>query len=183
MRSLVGDSFGYCALLTSGGMDCWGYGEDGELGNGIFYTSSPYGSAIPVAVKGVGGTGTLTGVRSLVGESGLSTTDGVSGDFCAVLTSGGGVDCWGYGSYGALGDGTFYTSSPYGRAIPVVVEGVGGTGTLTGVTSLVGGENTFCALLTSGGVDGWGFGADGQLGDGTFYRTGNLGSATAVVVG
>ncbi len=182
VTSLVGDSFGYCALLTSGGVDCWGYGEDGELGNGIFYTSSPYGSATPVFVKGVEGTGTLTGVTSLVGESGLSTTDGITGDFCALLTSGG-VDCWGYGSYGELGNGTFYTSSPYGSAIPVVVEGVGGTGTLTGVTSLMGGENTFCTLLTSGGVDCWGFGADGQLGDGTFYRKGNLGSATAAVVG
>ena len=114
-------------------MDCWGYGDYGELGNGTFYTSSPYGSATPVAVEGVGGTGTLTGVTSLV--SGLTATARFG--YCALLTSGG-VDCWGYGYDGELGNGTFYTSSPYGSATPVAVEGVGGTGTLTGVTSLVG---------------------------------------------
>ncbi len=44
--NLVSDSFGYCALLNSGGVDCWGYGEDGELGNGRFYTSSPDGAPL-----------------------------------------------------------------------------------------------------------------------------------------
>lgn len=27
--------FNFCALVTSGGVDCWGYGEYGELGNGV----------------------------------------------------------------------------------------------------------------------------------------------------
>ena len=72
----------YCALLTSSGVDCWGYGYDGELGNGTFSES-----ATPVAVEGVGGAGTLTGVTSLVGDG--------SG-YCALLTSGE-VDCWGLG--------------------------------------------------------------------------------------
>ncbi len=35
MMSVASDSEGYCALLTSSGVDCWGYGHDGELGNGI----------------------------------------------------------------------------------------------------------------------------------------------------
>ena len=97
---------------------------------------APYGSATPVAVEGVGGTGTLTGVTSLVERR----LDG----YCALLTSGG-VDCWGYGDYGELGNGTFYTSSPYGSATPVAVEGVGGTGTLTGVTNLVSDSTTATA--------------------------------------
>ena len=164
----------YCALLSSGGADCWGEGSDGVLGNGTFYGSPDYGSATPVVVESVGGNGTLTGVTSLFGDG-----DG----FCALLTSIG-VDCWGDGYYGQLGNGTFYTSEPYGSAAPVAVEGVGGTGTLTGVSNLVGGWEGYCALLTSGRVDCWGFGLYGELGNGSFYKTGNAaGSATPVEVG
>jgi alpha-tubulin suppressor-like RCC1 family protein len=141
-------------------------------------------SATPVAVEGVGGTGTLTGVARLVSDS---------AGFCALLTSGE-VDCWGYGEYGELGNGTFYTSAPYGSAIPVEVEGVGGTGTLTGVASLVGDDNnsgamgsgppaSYCAVLTSGGVDCWGTGESGELGNGVIYNQLPNGSSTPVEVG
>jgi hypothetical protein len=167
---------GFCALLTSGGVDCWGLGDYGQLGDGTFYAGG--GSSIPVEVEGVGGTGTLTGVTSVLGDG-----DGAygAGTYCALLTSGG-VDCWGSGSNGTLGDGNFYASSPFGTATPVEVEGVGGTGTLTGVTSLVTDTTGYCALLTSGGVDCWGYGYDGELGNGIFYTTGSDGSATPVEV-
>jgi alpha-tubulin suppressor-like RCC1 family protein len=167
VTSLFSDSSGFCALLTSGGVDCWGDGAYGQLGNGTFYTYPAYSSATPVAVEGVGGSGTLTGVTSLFSDS---------TGYCALLTSGG-VDCWGDGEYGELGNGTFYTSSPYGSATPVDVEGVGSSGTLTGVTSLVGEYLGFCALLTSGGVDCWGNDDNGNLGNGTFTE-----SATPVTV-
>ncbi len=163
VSSLVSNSAGYCALLTSGGVDCWGYGEDGELGNGTYYSSSPDGSASPVAVEGVGGTGTLTGVTSLVDDAASgSGPDGGGSGYCALLTSGG-VDCWGAGPVGELGNGASNDS-----ATPVTVEGVGGTGTLTGVMSLANdGFYSFCALLTSSGVDCWGAEYSGALGNGT----------------
>ena len=177
VTSLVGDGYGsdgdsFCAVVASGGVDCWGAGSYGQLGNGTFSDS-----ASPVAVEAVGGTGTLTGVTSVVGDG--YGSDGVS--YCAVLASGG-VDCWGYGSHGQLGNGTFYTTGGDGSAAPVEVEGVGGTGTLTGVTSVVGDGYGFCGLLGSGGVDCWGYGDNGQLGDGFIYPTGNEGSATPVEV-
>ena len=160
------DSF--CALLASGGVDCWGWGVDGELGDGTFSSSTT-----PVQVEGVGGNGTLTGVVALA-------TDVESS--CALLASGG-VDCWGIGYFGELGDGTFYTTGNEGSATPVQVEGVGGNGTLSGVVALTaGGYESYCALLPSGGVDCWGYGYYGELGDGTFYTTGNHGSATPVQV-
>ncbi len=161
VTSLASDMAGYCVVLTSGGVDCWGAGTGGELGNG----STLSNSATPVEVEGVGGTGTLNGVSSLVGG------------YCAVLTSGG-VDCWGTGYGGKLGDGTFSDSDT-----PVTVEGVQGTGTLAGVTSLVFGNANYCGLLNSGGVDCWGNGMEGDLGNGIVYRTGNDGSATPVEVG
>jgi alpha-tubulin suppressor-like RCC1 family protein len=153
VTSLASGAYGYCALLTSSGVDCWGTGASGALGNSSFS-----GSTTPVVVDGVGGTGTLTGVTSLVGGG---------HNYCARLISGG-VDCWGYGDNGDLGNGTFYTTGNDGSATPVEVEGVGGTGTLTGVTSVVSGGNNYCARLTLGGVDCWGAGQAGALGNGAF---------------
>ncbi len=176
VTSLEADGAGYCALLTSGGVDCWGGGTSGQLGNGIIYNvknSGHQGSASPVQVEGVDGTGTLSGVASLV--SGGSS-------YCALLTSGG-VDCWGWGVFGGLGDGIFYTGAgPKGSAVPVAVEGVGGTGTLGGVTNLASDGGSVCAVLNSGGVDCWGEGIYGELGNGVFYSTGYQGSAVPVQV-
>jgi alpha-tubulin suppressor-like RCC1 family protein len=172
VASLISANYSFCALLTSGEVDCWGNGADGELGNGTFYTGIQAGSAFPVAVKGVGGTGTLTGVASLTGAN---------RSFCALLTSGE-VDCWGNGADGELGNGTFYTGIQAGSAFPVAVTGVGGTGTLTGVASLTGAGENFCARLTSGELDCWGQGSKGQLGNGSFYTGANFGSAIPVAV-
>jgi IPT/TIG domain len=115
--NVVSDGDGYCAVLTSGGVDCWGRGDNGELGNGKYYPGPSFGSATPVAVEGIGGSGTLSGVTNLVGGGG----DG----YCALLTSDE-VDCWGYSPNGELGNGSFSES-----ATPVAVEGIGGAGTLT----------------------------------------------------
>jgi alpha-tubulin suppressor-like RCC1 family protein len=173
--SLTANQVGYCALLSSGGVDCWGQGTNGQLGDGLFYRTGPYGSDVPVAVLGVGGTGTLGSVVRL--------TSNRSGTYCALLTSNG-VDCWGDGYAGQLGDGLFYRAAPNGSAVPVAVLGVGGRGTLGGVVSLTGSDGgpSFCGLVTSGGVDCWGFGKEGELGDGIHYKTGNLGSAVPEAV-
>jgi alpha-tubulin suppressor-like RCC1 family protein len=149
VKALFAGAGTYCAVLTSGGVDCWGKGTYGVLGDGA--TSD---SEIPVAVKAVGGTGALTGVESVVSGN-------LEGSACAVLTSGG-VDCWGANGLGELGDGTTIDSD-----VPVAVVGVGGTGTLSGVKSVANaGGSGYCALLTSGGVDCWGANDVGQLGNG-----------------
>ena len=171
----------YCALLTSGGVDCWGSGYFGELGNGKFYTSNNEGSAIPVAVVSTSGSGTLSGVASLTGNNNYGNGNGTGNGYCALLTSGR-VDCWGYGFYGELGNGKFYTSGNQGSAIPVAVVSTSGSGTLSGVASLTGWGARYCALLTSGRVDCWGSGGSGELGNGKFYTSGNQGSAKPVAV-
>jgi hypothetical protein len=97
-----GESSGtYCSLLTTGHADCWGFGYDGDLGNGVYYTSGIYGSAVPVAVVGVGGVGTFSGLDSLA--SGAYSS-------CALLPAGG-ADCWGWSGHG------------YGWADPIALLG------------------------------------------------------------
>ena len=157
ITSNFGDD-GFCAVLTSDGVVCWGSGYYGQLGNGELYTSSPTGSAVPVPVEGTGGAGNLTDVASV--------TSGPGG-YCALLTSGQ-VVCWGAGTYGDLGDGTDETS-----AVPVTVEGVGGAGTLSNVASVyAGGGAGYCALLLiSGGLDCWGYNQRGTLGNGQYANS------------
>ncbi len=169
VTSMASDGEGSCALLASGKVACWGYGPNGQLGDGQFYTSGSDGSATPVQVTDVDGSGALGGVSVLIGDES-------SNGYCALLVSGG-VDCWGFGQVGDLGDGLFADS-----ALPVQVQGVGGAGVLSGVADLTGDGLGYCALLTSGGVDCWGYGPNGELGDGQFYTSGPFGSATPVQV-
>ena len=137
----------YCAVLATGGVDCWGNATYGQLGNGNLYPKHQ-GSAVPVQVKGAGGSGTLAGVSSLA--------DGFLA-FCAVLTSGG-VDCWGSQGHGQLGNGSVSGQT----AVPVQVKGVGGSGALADASSLTTQQTeSYCALLTSGGVDCWVSGGGG----------------------
>jgi hypothetical protein len=93
-----------CAILTSGETDCWGYG-----------------SAIPVQIVGVGGTGFLSGVTGLaIGGGGDSSEGGIDSTFVCASLSSGEVDCWGYGGVGELGDGYSYVFTS-GSATPVSV--------------------------------------------------------------
>ena len=133
-----------CAVLSSGGVDCWGYNVWGQLGNGITTNSS-----MPVGVSGV------TNATAIAAGAGHT---------CAVLTSGG-VDCWGASYAGQLGDGsnTGPDSCYYGTCstTPVAVSGI------TNAIAIAAGRAHSCAVLTSGGVDCWGDNTSGQLGDGT----------------
>ena len=146
MTSVSANDNSTCATLTTGGVDCWGSNNSGQLGNNT--TTS---SETPVEVVGVGGTSTLSGATSV----------SVGYDSACAMLSSGGVDCWGLNIEGELGDNN--TTSP--GLTPVEVVGVNGTDYLSGVTSVSVGYEATCAMLSSGGVDCWGLNDEGQLGN------------------
>src|SRR6266566_1347113 len=86
VQAIAAGSAHTCALLSSGGIDCWGANDDGQLGDGKM-SDRP----LPAAVSG------LAGGAQAVSPGGAHT--------CALL-SGGAVECWGANDYGQVGDGT-----------------------------------------------------------------------------
>jgi alpha-tubulin suppressor-like RCC1 family protein len=134
-----------CALAAEGTVQCWGYGGNGNLGNG-----SSVDSLVPV---------TVTGMVDVVSVSaGGSQSIGTS-TACAVQSNGA-VFCWGYGGNGNLGNGGGGSSST-----PVQVLTAASTPLTNAVSVAVGGGHA-CAVISDGTMRCWGRGAEGQLGDG-----------------
>lgn len=77
-----------CALMTSGGVKCWGGNIHGQLGDGTTNTS-----ATPVDVVGL--------------DSGVASISAGGVYFVCVTMASGGVKCWGGNDDGQLGVGLF----------------------------------------------------------------------------
>ena len=128
-----------CMLTSTGGVQCWGANDYGQLGDGTLTTHL---ISDPVDVSGLS-----SGIIAIA----------AGGDNTCALTSAGGVKCWGRGSGGRLGNGGFTD-----KLIPVDVSQLG-----SGVSALAVGIQHTCALTTDGVVKCWGLNESGQLGDGT----------------
>jgi alpha-tubulin suppressor-like RCC1 family protein len=129
-----------CAIV-SGAAKCWGSNQFGELGDGTTTKS-----LTPVSVYGM--------------ASGASKI-AVGFYHACLLTTAGGVKCWGTNSNGQLGDGT--TTD---KTTPVSVSGL-----TAGVSSLSVGSFSSCVITTSGEAQCWGYNGDGRLANGTFVPT------------
>jgi len=127
-----------CSLNITGGVECWGSDQYGQLGDG---------GAINMADKR-SHAAAVSGITS----GALAVTNG--GQHSCALLKDRTVKCWGFNSSGQLGDGTFAI-----RSAPVSVNG------LTGVLALTAGDLHTCALTTSG-VKCWGDNSNGRLGIG-----------------
>ncbi len=136
-RALAASSTHVCALRRGGTLVCWGSGDRGQLGDGLF--GSQYFAARPKPVAGL--------------EDASCVAVGPS--FTCACHASGKVSCWGRNEWGQLGLG-----DKKGRTKPALVAG------LENITSLALGDNHSCALSTDGGVYCWGKNLHGQVGDG-----------------
>ncbi|MDP7003393.1 MAG: hypothetical protein QGG21_00005, partial [Candidatus Thalassarchaeaceae archaeon] len=135
-----------CAVLDNGSVSCWGYNNNGQLGDGST-TSSP--TPVFVALPS-GRTAVAVSVAAEAGSYETSHT-------CAILDNGS-VSCWGANDEGQLGDGTTTsTTTPVFATLPS-----GGT-----AVAISAGTQHTCAVLDDGSVACWGYNNYGQLGDGS----------------
>lgn len=173
-----------CALTEAGGVKCWGWNGNGQLGDGTTtdhltpvrlnlrqveaIAAGPGHTCASTAKAGLCwgdnyfgelGDGTTTDRSAPVVyalESGIAVINtGGYGHSCDVTRSGR-ARCWGLNGSGQLGDGT--TTD---HLTPELVIG------LRSAVALAEGDLHTCALTESGGVKCWGWNQYGQLGDGT----------------
>ncbi|HEX5871684.1 MAG TPA: hypothetical protein VFY65_14755 [Longimicrobium sp.] len=193
-----------CGIASSGTTWCWGFGGNGQLGNGGFAYS-----AVPVPVTP---------------PLGITFTQVVAGNEFTCALAGGAAYCWGRGLYGALGNGLDVDAGvpvavhqPLGTTFSEVSANFDGVGvcalgnaglycwgrevisvqgnfgfvsvpvarampagaSVTGIS--VGGEHR--CLLADNGVYCWGWGLSGQLGNGTDISNGGFSATPTPVAG
>ena len=142
----VGSGDHACAVLTNGQARCWGDGEAGELGQGLFADSD-----LPVVVRNVADTGPLTGVVQV--DLGVNHT-------CARV-EGRQARCWGDANQGQLGTATG------DRNLPTAVRNTNNTANLGGVLQVATGDDFSCAIVTGRQVRCWGDNSADQIGNDT----------------
>jgi len=151
-KKIVAGNFHTCAILDNGGVKCWGWNVQGQLGYGDTTarggTSAQMGNALPAVDLGTGRQATD------IAAGGTHT--------CALLDNGS-LKCWGRNNVGQLGIGDANnrgaTANQMGNMLPPVNLG-------TGLRALVAftGISSSCTLLDTGDVKCWGENLSGELG-------------------
>jgi alpha-tubulin suppressor-like RCC1 family protein len=174
-----------CAITITGELWCWGYGNYGNLGNGVIPAQPPTRIGIETNWTDVGvgfvftcglhadatlwcwGTNEFDVIAGAPSQAivleprrvGVGTwKQFAAGDrhVCAIDSSDA-LQCWGEGDLGVLGNGTTNLMMP---PTPVVA----GTSTWTAITSSV---FTTCGIQADSTLWCWGYNPAGQVGDGT----------------
>jgi len=198
-----------CGLTTSSAVWCWGYGANGQLGNGFSQNSSvpvqvqnlgtvtqisvSDGTACALASDGTikcwgdGGNGTLgngqdnitSSTPVLVQNISSAISVGVGGSTACAVISGGTIKCWGYNYWGDGGNGT-----DGGAGVNPVIpySHIVNPTLVSGITNATFAFGGGCALLSTGSIKCWGYDGNGQLGDGNAGFTGTTMSNVPVSV-
>lgn len=189
-----------CATLPDGMLMCWGWDEQGQLGDSAqnYSYASPVlandvtgaiavdaGSQHTCAVAAAGvvkcwgynrwgqiGGGNGNGANTAVTVIGIgpAIAVGAGGSHSCALLADGSVWCWGHGYHGQLGTGTFIESN-----VALQVLGV------SGASAIATGDHHSCAIVGSGGVKCWGRNHLGQLGYGEVDADPGIANATDVL--
>ncbi len=144
VKSITAGSSHTCAIASDDKVYCWGYNEDGELGNGDIIDQ-----ATPVAVSA--GAMPAGAVKSIT-----------AGDYhtCAIASDDKAY-CWGYNGDGQLGNDDSEAAS---QTTPVAV--LAGAMPAGAVQSITAGSYHTCAIASDDKAYCWGYNGDGQLGNG-----------------
>ncbi len=137
-----------CALLSAGGITCWGSNLFGQLGTAA---NSGTSAANPTPT---GGPGLTNAFRVAAG-----------GDHTCAVYLFGAVACWGSNLYGQLGN---VTNSGSSNPNPALI----GSGFSNGVGQIATGNAHTC-VVTTGTVTCWGDNQEGELGNATNNGTFN----------
>jgi cysteine-rich repeat protein len=147
-----------CALLETGAVRCWGYGDFGQLGYGN--TNRIGDNETPASAGDVN----VGGLVVQLAAGGAHT--------CALLETAA-VRCWGNGAFGRLGYGNTNNIGDNETPASAGDVNVGVPVDTPGGLLVVAGWYHTCALLETGVVRCWGFGGSGQLGYGSQLSIGD----------
>jgi alpha-tubulin suppressor-like RCC1 family protein len=136
------------ALADDGSVWAWGYGAQGQIGNGGTSNQST-----PLNVSGYG---------ALNGKTIVSISAGSNHNL--ALASDSSVLSWGQGNDGQIGDGTIGKGTDRTTAVDITNSGALNGRTITKVFT---GGNFSLALASDGTVIGWGYNGQYQLLDST----------------
>jgi alpha-tubulin suppressor-like RCC1 family protein len=184
-QQLAGGGGHTCAATPGGTLMCWGWDEQGQLGDsaqnyswaspvlaegiaGASAVDAGYGHSCAITTAGVVkcwgynrwgqiGSGNGNGANTGITVAGIgpATAIGTGGHHSCARLADATVWCWGHGYHGQLGTGTFIETN-----VPVQVNGV------TGATAIAVGDYHSCAIVGTGSIKCWGRNDYGQLGNG-----------------
>nr|MBP9742975.1 hypothetical protein [Burkholderiales bacterium] len=187
---------GSCALTTLGTAYCWGYNNSGEGGNGISYSAAvqvptavvmPGGETFTTMTTSVNTACAITNLGNSycwgygsTGQRGdglnsnlnipakvqlLNQTLSISSSYyqnatlCAIDINHK-ISCWGFGNYGSIGNGESSSMN-----IPTPISMFDSSANFTHI-AISGNSSTSCAVEEHGDIYCWGYGGNGQLGNG-----------------
>lgn len=168
-----------CALLQDGSVQCWGARD--QIGDGDGFTAPTAVNPVPVCTSGSSVDGTCSALGDVVAIAAGTWHS------CALQASGS-VVCWGWNWLGALGNGQQSVAEVRRNPVEVCRSGStdgGDCAPLTDVAAIAAGAQYSCALIGSGGMQCWGNGGQGQLGDpraGTNYTAPHPGTVCLTTV-
>ncbi len=186
VTAIVAGANDTCALLATGGVQCWGQNDSGQLGDdtllakvsptdvsglisGVQAISASESHTCAVLLDGTAkcwganlssqlGDGTTKRAKVPVDVVGLTSAKAITAgqDHTCALTDAGAVLCWGSNKSGQLGDGTTKA-----RRTPTTVVGL-----TTGALGVTAATAHTCAVTGTGQALCWGSNAAGQRGSG-----------------
>jgi alpha-tubulin suppressor-like RCC1 family protein len=155
-----------CALLVDGRVKCWGLNQYGELGIGD--TVSHGGGAVDA-----GGMGTsLPAIDFGGGRTAKAIASGPMARHTCAILSDDSLVCWGFNSYGQLGQGDV---AARGGSADASVSALAPVALGSGRHAASVAANLFgtCAVLDDGRLKCWGYGLHGALGSDDQQSRGN----------